>query len=110
MLHKRHGGVKLFVQTACIMLEEPSQLHNVSNFAWNMEEEIHEVQEDKILISTCWRKKIGSNRIASKIFDYLEPPTRLQKIDAYLDQYLNKQFRWASILINGYILCNSSSY
>ena len=97
ILHERQGGVKLFVEAACIILEEPKQLHNVSHFAWKMEEEIHQVQEDKSLISTCWRKKIGSNKTASRVFEYLEPPTRLQKIIASLDQHLNKQFRLASI-------------
>ena len=92
-MHERQGGIKLFLQTVATLMDEPKQLHCVSSFAWKMEMEIHEVEEANGIIYACWRKKIGSNKVASKIFDYLDPPTCLQNILAALIQQMNKQIR-----------------
>jgi len=70
-LHSSPGYIRLLCFTVFIFVKDPSQLHRFSSFLWNMEEILHESRKN---IFVCLRCKLGSDEIASKVFDNLDQP------------------------------------
>jgi len=75
-LHSSSGCVRLLCFTVFTIVRDPHQLHKFSSFLWEMEEILHSTRTN---IFTCLRCKIGSDQIASKLFDNLDPPGWFKK-------------------------------
>ena len=66
-------------------LRDPHQLHRFSSFVWEMEENLHQRRTNIFL---CLRCKLGSDEIASKMFDNMDEPRWFKKKFCFASKYL----------------------
>ena len=70
-LHSSPGHVRLLCFTVFTFVKDPLQCHRFSSFLYEMEERLH---TNKNNIFICFRRKLGSDKIAKKFFDNLVQP------------------------------------
>ena len=84
-LHSTPGYIRLLCFTVFTFLRDPHQLHRFSSFLWEMEEILHKRGTN---IYLCLRSKLGSDEIASKMFDDMDQPIWFKKNVYFASKYL----------------------
>ena len=75
-LHSSTGYIRLLCFTVFTFVKYPYQWHRFSSFLWKNEEILHKNKTDSFL---CLRSKLGSDEIASRVFDNQDPPGWFKK-------------------------------
>ena len=73
LLHGMSGGIKMFLHVTMAIIDQPFILHQVAVFVLEMELNLHRSNTMGPVVA-CWRRELGSDRVAFKIFDHISKP------------------------------------